>query len=108
MDAARFYDGLAPHYHLLYADWEASVARQGAALADRLAELGAARGARVHEAACGIGTQTIGLAQRGYRVTGSDLSPGAVARARDEVARRGLDVALSVADMRALPSALPS
>jgi len=26
---ARFYDGLADEYHLLFADWDASVRRQG-------------------------------------------------------------------------------
>jgi SAM-dependent methyltransferase len=103
MTDTTFYDSLAARYHLLYADWEGSVARQGAALADLLGQLGLPPGARVHDAACGIGTQTIGLACRGYRVSASDLSPGAVARARDELARRGLHAPLSVADMRDLP-----
>jgi len=102
MDDTVFYDGLAPRYHLLYADWDWSIARQGAALAALLGELGVGVGARVHDAACGIGTQTIGLAQRGYRVSASDISPGAVARARDEIARRGLFAELGVADMRAV------
>jgi hypothetical protein len=31
-----FYDDLASFHHLLYADWEASVQRQGAALDDVL------------------------------------------------------------------------
>ena len=46
-DAAPFYDRLAPYYHLLYGDWETSVARQGAALArllDSHATGNAARG----------------------------------------------------------------
>ncbi|WP_025413847.1 class I SAM-dependent methyltransferase [Gemmatirosa kalamazoonensis] len=97
------YDALAARYHLLYADWEWSIARQGAALAGLLGELGVCAGARVHDAACGIGTQTIGLAQRGYRLSASDLSPGAAARARDELARRGATADVRVADMRALP-----
>ena len=101
------YDGLAPCYHLLYADWERSIARQGAALAGLLEELGVAPGARVHDAACGIGTQTIALAQRGYRVSASDLSPGAVERARDELARRGASADVCVADMRALRDVVP-
>ena len=33
-----FYDELAPLYHLVYEDWESSVARQGAALASLIAE----------------------------------------------------------------------
>jgi 2-polyprenyl-3-methyl-5-hydroxy-6-metoxy-1,4-benzoquinol methylase len=100
-----FYDELAPYYHLLYADWEASVARQGAALAAVLAARGVAPGARVLDAACGIGTQAIGLAERGYRVHASDLAPAAVARARAELERRGLAAELRVADLGALRAA---
>src|SRR5690606_21027908 len=48
-----------------------------------------------------VGTQSLGLAALGHRVTGSDVSPAAVARARDEAAARGLSVDFSVADMRA-------
>ena len=50
--------------------------------------------------ACGIGTQSLGLAQRGFTVTASDLSERAIARARDEAARRGLRIEFSVCDMR--------
>jgi SAM-dependent methyltransferase len=54
----------------------------------------------VLDVSCGIGTQAIGLARLGHTVTGSDLSAAAVARARDEAARRGLKIDFSVADMR--------
>lgn len=96
-----FYDELAPFYHLIFPDWEASVARQGEALdAVIRAELGAdAR--TVLDVAAGIGTQALGLAARGYDVTASDLSPGAVRRLRDEAARRGLGIDAKTADMRA-------
>jgi SAM-dependent methyltransferase len=52
------------------------------------------------DVACGIGTQALGLAALGHRVTASDLSLAAVARARREAETRSLDVAFSVADMR--------
>jgi SAM-dependent methyltransferase len=96
-----FYDDLAAFYHLIYQDWEASVAWQGAALdAVIRAELG--EGARtVLDVAAGIGTQALGLAARGHDVTASDLSPGAVRRLRDEAARRGLSIHAQPADMRA-------
>lgn len=96
-----FYDDLAPFYHLVYPDWAASVARQGAALdAVIRAELGP--GARtVLDVAAGIGTQALGLAALGYAVTASDLSPGAVRRLRREAAQRGLAVDAKTADMRA-------
>jgi SAM-dependent methyltransferase len=98
--AADFYDALAPFYHLNYADWEASVGVQARALDTLLRDHGVAAGATVLDAACGIGTQSLGLAALGYRVTGSDLAPEAVERARAEAAARDLEVAFSVADMR--------
>ena len=97
-----FYDGLAPYYHLIYPDWEASVARQGEALESVIrAELGIGAWTLLAVAA-GIGTQALGLAARGYGVTASDLSPGAVRRLRDEAARRGLGIDAKTADMRAV------
>ena len=97
-----FYDQLAPFYHLLYPDWEASVARQSQGIATVLEEFGFSPGARILDAACGIGTQTLGLARLGYDVTASDLSPDAVARARVEANRRDLQVTFAVADLRHL------
>ena len=97
-----FYDPLASLYHLVYDDWEASVARQGEAL-DGVIRDALGDGARtVLDVACGIGTQALGLAARGHPVTASDLSPGAVARLRDEAARRGLAIDATAADMRAV------
>jgi SAM-dependent methyltransferase len=100
MSAAEFYDALAPFYHLNYGDWRAGIERQGQALDTVLRARGVEPPARILDAACGIGTQSLGLAQLGYRVTGSDLSPGAVARARKEAAEQGLAIDFSVADMR--------
>ena len=97
-----FYDQLAPFYHLLYPDWEASIARQSRGAAAVLSEFGVAPGSTILDAACGIGTQTLGLAQLGYRVTASDVSAGAVARARAEAESRGLVVAFAMADLRHL------
>ncbi|MFE6866379.1 class I SAM-dependent methyltransferase [Kitasatospora sp. NPDC057692] len=102
---ARFYDHLAADYHRVYADWEASVERQGASLDALLrARLGDAP-ADLLDCACGIGTQAIGLAAHGHRVTGTDLSPAAAARAAREAAARGLHLPTAAADMRRLPCA---
>jgi SAM-dependent methyltransferase len=97
-----FYDQLAPYYHLLYPNWEASIARQSRGLASVLQEFGVSAGAEILDAACGIGTQALGLAHLGYQVTASDLSPAAVARARAEAEARGLVLRFDVADLRAL------
>jgi glycine/sarcosine N-methyltransferase len=103
MSVRAFYDELAPLYHLVYEDWESSVARQGAALASLIAEQWGTDARVVLDAALGIGTQALGLLAGGVRVTGSDLSTSAVCRARREAAVRGLPLASLVADFRALP-----
>jgi len=95
----EFYDDLAPLYHLIHQDWPASVRRQGAQLAALIqAEWPARR--RMLDVSCGIGTQAIGLALQGFAVTGSDLSAGAVERARQEAGPWGVSLALSVCDVR--------
>ncbi|MFF1717160.1 class I SAM-dependent methyltransferase [Streptomyces sp. NPDC058268] len=99
ISVAHFYDELADDYHLIYSDWDASIRRQGSAL-DAL--IGQDRAA-VLDCSCGIGTQAIGLALRGHRVTGTDLSPRAAARAAREAARRSLSLRTAAADMRRLP-----
>lgn len=100
---SRFYDEFAAHYHLIFEDWEASMTRQAAAIRAILQHAGASgSGVNVLDCSCGIGTQSLGLAKLGYHVTGSDLSAGAIQRARAEAASRELDVDFYVADMRRL------
>src|SRR5262245_12353815 len=97
-----FYDALAPYYHLVYADWEGSIERQSTGLATVLGEFGVPMGARILDAAAGVGTQTLGLAARGYDVTASDLSPAAIRRLESEAERRQLTIRTAVADLRNL------
>jgi glycine/sarcosine N-methyltransferase len=100
--ADSFYDDLAQWYHLMFEDWNRSIANQGAILGPILERHIEKNCAYVLDCACGIGTQTIGLAQRGHVVVGSDLSRSAVARATQEAAMRGLNVTFHIADMRKL------
>jgi glycine/sarcosine N-methyltransferase len=100
--ADGFYDLFAAHYHLLWEDWEASITRQAVAIATILERESVAAGATVLDCACGIGTQALGLAKLGFRITGADVSEGAVHRARSEAATRKLDLPFHVADMRNL------
>ncbi|MBO0455892.1 class I SAM-dependent methyltransferase [Enterococcus hulanensis] len=46
---------------------------------------------------CGIGTQTLGLAQLGYKITGSVISTGEIARVKKEAEVRELDIVFFVA-----------
>jgi SAM-dependent methyltransferase len=99
VDPADFYGALAPHFHLIHANWEQSVERQGEQLDGIIREF--APGARtVLDVACGIGTQSLGLAARGYDVAASDITATSVERARQEAADRSLHIEFSIADMR--------
>jgi SAM-dependent methyltransferase len=100
MDTRSFYDDIADLYHLVYADWPASITLQAAVLDSILVEALGPGPHRILDVSCGIGTQTIGLASQGHSLTASDVSPVSVARARQEAETRRLDVAFSVSDMR--------
>lgn len=78
--------------------------RQGREVEDVLRRAGCGSPARVLDCSCGIGTQALGLASRGFEVVGTDLSSKAIERARREAARLGLTAQFEVADMRSLPS----
>lgn len=101
-DTALFYDELADSYHLIFEDWDRSIARQAEILSPLLSTHTGKLLPSVLDCACGIGTQALGLAQRGHQVTGSDLSPAAIDRAKREATGRQLDIAFHVADLRSL------
>jgi SAM-dependent methyltransferase len=94
-----FYDDLARFYHLVYEDWNASIARQGVQLSS-LIESEWPGSETVLDLSCGIGTQSIALARQGYSVMASDISPNCVLRARQESKTRQLSINFSVADLR--------
>ena len=98
----ELYNDLAASYHLIFEDWDQSIARQAAVLGPLIERLTGEARPRVLDCACGIGTQALGLAQRGHLLVGSDLSQRAVERARKEARQRGLDIPFYVGDMRDL------
>jgi SAM-dependent methyltransferase len=98
----EFYGNLAPFYHLIYPDWEASIRRQAGHL-DQLIRENWSSARLLLDASCGIGTQALGLAALGYQVTASDISSSEVERAREEAGKRDLTVEFQVCDMRGLP-----
>jgi SAM-dependent methyltransferase len=99
---AAFYDNLAPYYKWLYADWDSSVARQASILDSVIREFCGPDAQQILDATCGIGTQTLGLAELGYRLTASDISSVELELARTEANRRGLTIDFRVADVRRL------
>lgn len=97
-----FYDNLASQYDKLFLDWLAATHEQAAILNKILEAQGVSRAAQILDCACGIGTQAIGLARLGYRVTASDISEGELAEAKVRAEQAGVEIPFYRADFRAL------
>ncbi len=97
-----FYDQLSPYYKYIFQDWNASVDRHAGILDGVIREYFGNDVHSILDAACGIGTQTIGLAEKGYQLTASDISTGELEKARVEAASRNLNIDFHLADMRTL------
>jgi len=93
------YDKLASNYHLIFEDWDASIKRQAASLEIILRRECSTGALRILDCGCGIGTQALGLASLGHKVSACDLSPAAVNRMCLEASRRGLQVQGYVANL---------
>lgn len=66
-------------------------------------QLGLSPGSRVVDVPCGSGRHSLALTARGHVVTGTDISTEAIAHARQAAADAGVDIDLTVADMRDIP-----
>jgi ubiquinone/menaquinone biosynthesis C-methylase UbiE len=97
--ARRTYDALAPSYDDFTLGYGYKYETWTATLVARAKEEGL-RGERMLDVACGTGFSFIPLLERGWRVTGCDLSPAMIEAARAKVGDRA---ELLVADMRELP-----
>ena len=70
---------------------------------DLIETVGVGEGDRVLDVAVGDGNAAVEAARRGARVTGIDLTPAQIDRARARVEKGGLDVELHVGNAEALP-----
>ena len=95
-----FYDRLAPFYHIIYKDWGATVEKQATQLSSIIREYWGGQVQSILDVSCGIGTQALGLASKGYDITASDLSPKEIERAKEEAKLRNLNIHFSECDMR--------
>jgi glycine/sarcosine N-methyltransferase len=95
----KFYDDLSADYHKIFKDWDKSIKDQAIALNNIIKEYAKPGSVTLLDCSCGIGTQAIGLARLGYKVTATDLSPRAIERAREEALNRGVKITFDVADL---------
>ncbi len=95
-----FYDRMAGLYHLIFQDWDESIERQAGQLTDIIRNRWGTGARSILDVSCGIGTQSIGMAKRGFVVTASDLSGGAITRAKLEAQQRAVAIDFSLCDMR--------
>ena len=102
-----FYDDMAAQYDQLFLDWHATTEEQAAILNKIFSENGFDKTAQILDCACGIGTQTIGLASIGYSVTASDISDGELAEAAARAGQYGLKIRFEHADFCALSDVFP-
>src|SRR5580658_1633011 len=98
----EFYESLADYYHLIFEDWNKSIERQARVLNPLIASEISQGHLKILDCACGIGTQAIGFAKAGHLVVASDLSQGAVTRAKREAEQRGLSIKTYNSDMTSL------
>lgn len=96
----EFYDHLAEFFDVM-TDWQSRLAVELPFIETTLKR---DHVRTILDAACGTGGHSIALAQRGYQVTGADISATMIARAQRNAARAGLSLPFHTArfqDLRA-------
>ena len=93
-----FYDKIAPQYNKFYLDWESVTHKEAKLLSEIFKDNGFDINAKILDCACGIGTQSLGLASLGYQVTASDISSGAISEAIQKSKEKKLNINFNQAD----------
>lgn len=102
-----FYNSLASQYDKLFLDWNATTHEQAVILERIFRDNGFDRSSSVLDCACGIGTQSIGLAALGYHMTASDISDAELTEAARRAAEKNVSVRFEHADFCALSDTFP-
>ena len=97
-----FYDSLASQYDKLFLDWQSTTKEQAVMLDRIFTDHGFDKTAHILDCACGIGTQSIGLAGMGYHVIGSDISDVELVEAKERAKKNQVNDRFKYADFRAL------
>ncbi|MCJ8013230.1 class I SAM-dependent methyltransferase [Paenibacillus sp. KQZ6P-2] len=105
-----FYDELSENYHLIFHDWYQAVQWQGNFFNGFIRSHYPRKDEeeiKLLDASCGIGTQSLGLAQHEFEVTATDLSPRSIERAKREAEKLGVQISFGTADFRTLDVDVP-
>lgn len=97
-----FYNNLATQYDKLFLDWQETTREQAEILKRIFERNGFDRTAKILDCACGIGTQSIGIAKLGYDVTASDISDAELVEAEKRAKENGVNICFKHADFCAL------
>lgn len=87
-----------PFYHILYQDRDIDEAQFF--LQNLIKHLELEPNSTILDIACGRGRHTFYLASKGFKVTGTDLSPNSIAYAHNQARVKGVDAKFYVHDMR--------
>lgn len=98
----NFYDNIATHYDKLFLDWQATTKEQAEILDKIFKNNGFDNTAKILDCACGIGTQSIGIAKLGYDVTASDISKGELQEAEKRANENNVNIIFKEANFCAL------
>jgi len=102
-----FYNQMTDDYHLILTDWDSAVRSQASSIKKLIQKhISDTNTLSILDCSCGIGTQAIGLALEGYKVTGTDISPKEIERAKKEAKRLGASVSFHVANFQKLEETL--
>lgn len=93
-----FYDNLATQYDKLFENWQQTTHEQALILDKIFKDNGFGKNAKLLDCACGIGTQSIGLASLGYSVTASDISEKAIEQAKIKATEYNAKINFKTAD----------
>ena len=99
-------DAIAKFKEAARAGWESFTPTEmatGSAAPKLVRFAGIERGMRVLDVGCGTGVVALTAARLGARVTGSDLTPKLIERAKENSHLMGLDIAWDVGDAEELP-----
>lgn len=94
----KFYDNLAMQYDKLFLDWQSTTHEQALILDKIFKDNGFDSDARILDCACGIGTQSIGLATLGYNVMASDISNKEIEQAKERAIKNDVNIQFKYAD----------